>query len=253
MTKTVLITGATSGIGEAIAVRFAKENNNLIITGRRNERLNALKEQLEAEYNIEVLTLNFDVRNLNEVEKAIDELAEQWKVIDVLVNNAGLAVGLGTIQDGVVDDWERMIDTNVKGLLYITKKVSPLMIARKQGHIINIGSIAGKQTYPNGNVYCASKHAVDSLSKAMRIDLLQHNIRVTQIRPGAVDTEFSLVRFKGDKQTADNVYKGYQPLMAEDIAEVTYYASSLPSHVNINDLEVTPTAQANAYVMHKDL
>ncbi|MBI9033726.1 MAG: SDR family oxidoreductase [Bacteroidales bacterium] len=253
MKKTVLITGATSGIGEAIAFRFAKENSNLILTGRRTDRLKDLKQRLEEEYKINVLTLNFDVRELEQVEKAIDSLPEDWNVIDVLINNAGLAVGLNTFQEGVIDDWERMIDTNVKGLLYVSKKIAPLMIARNQGHIINIGSIAGKQNYPKGNVYCASKHAVDSLSASMRVDLLPHNIRVTQIRPGAVETEFSLVRFKGDRDTADNVYKGYQPLVADDIAEVTYYATSLPAHVNINDLEITPTAQANAYVMHKQL
>lgn len=250
MKKTVLITGATSGIGEAIALRFAREGQRLIITGRRAERLKALADALEKDFNAEVLTLSFDIRSLEAVNKAIKNLPEQWRCIDILVNNAGLAVGLEPIQNGTVDDWERMIDTNVKGLLYISKAIMPMMIAQGFGHIINIGSTAGRDTYPNGNVYCATKHAVDSLSKAMRTDLLPYGIKVTQIRPGMVDTEFSLVRFKGDKQKATNAYNGLQPLKGEDIAEVTYYCTTLPAHVTINDLEITPTAQANSFVKH---
>src|ERR1035438_8713700 len=206
MSKTILVTGATSGFGRAIALRFAKEGYNLIITGRRKELLDELTKKLIDKYNVEVLPLNFDVRNLAEVEKAIVSLPENWKNIDVLVTNAALAVGLTPIHEGVIDDWERMIDTNVKGLLYMSRFISPLMVARKQGHIINIGSIAGKEVYPNGNVYCGSKFAVDAITKGMRIDLVQHNIKVTQVAPGASDTEFSIVRFKGDKQKADIVY-----------------------------------------------
>ena len=189
MSKTILVTGATSGFGRAIALRFAKEGYNLIITGRRKELLDELTKKLIDKYNVEVLPLNFDVRNLAEVEKAIVSLPENWKNIDVLVNNAGLAVGLNPIHEGVIDDWERMIDTNVKGLLYMSRFISPLMVARKQGHIINIGSIAGKEVYPSGNVYCGSKFAVDAITKGMRIDLVQHNIKVTQVAPGAADTD----------------------------------------------------------------
>jgi NADP-dependent 3-hydroxy acid dehydrogenase YdfG len=250
--KTVLITGATSGIGLACAYRFAQENHKLIITGRRADRLERIGNELKEKYGIEVLTLNFDVRNRDAVFEMLGSLPEDWKEIDVLVNNAGLAVGLNTIQDGDIDDWERMIDTNVKGLLYVTRAVLPGMVARKKGHVINIGSIAGKEVYPNGNVYCATKHAVDALTKAIRIDAVHAGIKVTQIAPGAVETEFSVVRFKGDKEKADSVYKGFEPLHPEDIAESVHWVTTLPAHVNINDLLIMPTAQANAVTFHKE-
>ncbi|WP_042479190.1 SDR family oxidoreductase [Solitalea canadensis] len=252
MNKIVMITGATAGIGEACAHVFAKNNYDLILTGRREGRLMSLTNELKETYKINVLPMVFDVRELSEVKNAIDSLDEKWKAIDILVNNAGLSVGLEPIQEGSFDDWNRMIDTNVKGLLHITRLVSPLMIARKSGHIINLGSIAGKETYANGNVYCATKHAVDSLNKAMRIDLLPHNIRVSAINPGAVETEFSLVRFKGDDERAKNVYKGFEPLTAADIADTIYYVASLPPHVNINDLTIMPTAQANTVYWNKN-
>lgn len=246
MKKIALISGATAGIGKATAKLLAENGYNLIITGRRNERLTELKHQIEAETLVEVLTLNFDIRNNSEVCAAIDSLPEKFKKIDILVNNAGLAAGLGAIQDGDIADWEQMIDTNVKGLLYLTKKVAPLMVERKSGHIINIGSIAGKEVYANGNVYCATKHAVDALTKAMRIDLLPHGIKVSQIAPGMIDTEFSTVRFHGDKQKADKVYEGLTPLYAQDIADIVLYMISRPAHVCINDIIVTPLAQASA-------
>ena len=249
--KTTLITGATSGIGEAIAIRLAKEGYKLILTGRRNERLDILKNKLESEYSAQVHTLCFDVREYNEVEKAISDLPEKWKKIDILINNAGLAVGLNPLHEGVIDDWERMIDTNIKGLLYVSRVVSPGMVKEKSGHIINIGSIAGKHVYPNGAVYCATKHAVDAISKGMRLDFLPCGIKVTQICPGAVETEFSVVRFKGDKQRADVVYEGYQSLVADDIANSVHYAISQPEHVDIQDLLIMPTAQANSNTFHK--
>jgi len=246
MKKTILITGATSGFGKAISSRFAKEGNDLIITGRREALLTEFSADLRKDYGVEVLSLCFDVRMKEEVELAISSLPDEWKEIDVLVNNAGLAVGLNPIQDGVIDDWERMIDTNVKGLLYMTRFVSPLMVSRKKGHIINIGSIAGKEVYPMGNVYCGSKFAVDAITKGARIDLVQYNIKVTQVAPGAADTEFSIVRFKGDKERAGSVYNGFTPLNAEDVAEVVWYVTTLPAHVNINDLVIMPTAQASS-------
>lgn len=251
MNKITLVTGATSGIGLACAHIFASHKHDLIITGRRSERLKKIASELTKEYGVEILPLTFDVRQRKAVEEAIENLAEKWKKIEILVNNAGLAAGLNPLQEGSVDDWEQMIDTNVKGLLYISRQVAPLMISNKKGHIINIGSIAGKEVYPSGNVYCGSKHAVDAITKGMRIDLVQHGIKVTQIAPGAVETEFSMVRFKGDKERADNVYKGFQPLGPEDIAEVVFYSTSLPAHVNINDLVIMPTAQASATVTHK--
>jgi hypothetical protein len=246
MQKNVLITGATSGFGLAAARIFAKNEYRLIITGRREDRLNKLAVELKTAFSVDVLPLVFDVRDSSAVQAAADNLPEEWRNIDVLVNNAGLAVGLGPIQEGIIDDWERMIDTNIKGLLYMTRFFAPFMIARKSGHIINIGSIAGKEVYPNGNVYCATKHAVDALSKAMRTDMLKHGIKVTQIAPGAAETEFSVVRFKGDQAAADNFYKGFSPLTGEDVAEIIYYVTTLPAHVCINDLVVTPTAQASA-------
>ncbi|MBA4322906.1 MAG: NAD(P)-dependent oxidoreductase [Odoribacter sp.] len=244
MKRTIMITGATSGFGKAIAIKFAKNGYNIIITGRRKERLDDLEKELLASGANKVLSLNFDVRKRNEVAEVISGLSEEWKKIDILVNNAGLAVGLDHIDTGNIDDWERMIDTNIKGLLYVTRSVAPLMVARNSGHIINIGSIAGKDTYENGNVYCASKFAVDALSKSMRIDLLKNNIKVTQIAPGMAETEFSLVRFKGDEEKADTVYKGIDALTADDIADVIYYCATLPAHVCINDLVITPTQQA---------
>ena len=244
MRKTVLITGATSGIGEATAIKFAEATYRLIITGRRKDRLNDLTEHLVQEYGIDVLPLCFDVRDLRQVEKYLGNLPEEWQKIDILVNNAGLAAGLSHIDDGDRDDWDRMIDTNVKGLLYVTRAIVPGMVSRQSGHIINISSIAGKEVYENGNVYCASKHAVEALSKGMRIDLLKHGIKVTNIAPGMVETEFSLVRFRGDRERADAVYNGIRALKGEDVAEVIFYCTSLPAHVCINDLVSTPTAQA---------
>jgi NADP-dependent 3-hydroxy acid dehydrogenase YdfG len=246
MNKIALITGATSGIGKATAIQFAQNNYQLILTGRRNDRLVALKNELSASYQTEILTLNFDVQDNEAVQNALASLPAAWKKIDVLVNNAGLSLGLDPIQSANLADWEQMIDTNVKGLLYVSKIVSNWMIENKSGHIINIGSIAGKETYANGNVYCATKHAVDSLNKAMRLDLLTSGIRVTAIHPGAVETEFSVVRFKGDQARADKVYEGFEPLRPSDIADAIYYASQTPPHVNINEIIIMPTAQANA-------
>ncbi|HPX75187.1 MAG TPA: SDR family oxidoreductase [Bacteroidales bacterium] len=246
MKKTALISGATSGIGKATAILLSKNGYNLILTGRRKQRLDDLKSEIEASSNAKVFCLNFDIRSNDEVCKAIDSLPKDFKKIDLLINNAGLAMGLSTIQTGDLQDWETMIDTNIKGLLYLTLKVAPLMIDQKSGHIINIGSIAGKEVYPNGNVYCATKHAVDALSKAMRIDMLPYKIKVTQIAPGMVDTEFSTVRFHGDKERADKVYDGLTPLYAEDIAEIILFVANRPKHVNINDILVTPLAQASS-------
>ena len=246
MNKIALITGATSGIGKATAIQFAQNNYQLILTGRRNDRLVALKNELSASYQTEILTLNFDVQDNEAVQNALASLPAAWKKIDVLVNNAGLSLGLDPLQSANLADWEQMIDTNVKGLLYVSKIVSNWMIENKSGHIINIGSIAGKETYANGNVYCATKHAVDSLNKAMRLDLLTSGIRVTAIHPGAVETEFSVVRFKGDQARADKVYEGFEPLRPSDIADAIYYASQTPPHVNINEIIIMPTAQANA-------
>lgn len=252
MKKIIFITGATAGFGKATAEIFAENGHNLIITGRRKERLVELKDALEAKYGIQVYPLNFDVRDESAVQNAVQHLPENWKKIDVLVNNAGLASGLDPIQKGSLTDWNKMIDTNVKGLLYVSHSIIPLMVERNEGHIINIGSTAGKEVYPNGNVYCASKHAVDAITKGMRIDLLPHKIKVTQIAPGAADTEFSTVRFHGDKEKADNAYKGYQPMIAEDIASLVFYATTLPKHLCINDLVVTSLAQANSYMIHKE-
>lgn len=242
----VLVTGATSGIGKSTAEIFAKNGHDLIITGRRQERLAEFENELKNKFGIKVTSLCFDVRNVNEVESAISNLSAENKKIDILVNNAGLAAGLSPINDGELQHWERMIDTNIKGLLYMTKAVSKLMIERKSGHIINIGSIAGKEVYANGNVYCATKHAVDALNKGMRIDLLPHQIKVTAVNPGMVETEFSIVRFDGDEERAKKVYEGLQPLKPEDIAETVYWAASRPSHVNINDIIIMPSVQATA-------
>lgn len=251
MRKIALVTGASAGIGKAAAMILAKNNFDLIITGRRRELLNDLTKEIETKTDARVASLNFDIRSFSETEKAINSLPGEWKNIDVLVNNAGLAAGLAPFQEGSLDDWEQMIDTNVKGLIYITKLVSPLMVERKQGHIINIGSIAGKEAYENGNVYCATKFAVDALSRGMRIDLLKHNIKVTMISPGLVETEFSLVRFKGDKEKAKVPYKGLEPLVADDVAECILFAVTRPPHVCINDMIVTPTAQANSVYTYR--
>jgi NADP-dependent 3-hydroxy acid dehydrogenase YdfG len=250
MEKTIMVTGATAGFGRAIAGKFAENGYRVIITGRRKERLLELEKELTGT-GAEVLSLNFDVRDLAEVKTAIENLPPEWKKIDVLVNNAGLAVGLSHIDDGDTEDWDRMIDTNVKGLLYVTRTVIPLMVAQGSGHIFNISSIAGKEVYENGNVYCASKHAVDALSKAMRIDLLKHGIRVTNIAPGMAETEFSIVRFKGNSEKADAVYKGVKALTAGDIAEVIYFCTTLPEHVCINDLTITPSQQASAGYLNR--
>jgi NADP-dependent 3-hydroxy acid dehydrogenase YdfG len=253
MSKYVLITGATAGFGEACAYTFAENGWNLILTGRRKERLDRLKETLTSANSIKVETLNFDVRSEEEVERAISSLEKNvTDEIEILINNAGLAVGKGPIDSGITEDWERMIDTNVKGLLYVSKNVIPFLKQNGKGHIINIGSIAGKEVYPGGNVYCASKHAVDALSKAMRIDLVEDGIKVTNIAPGAAETEFSIVRFKGDKETADSVYNGYEPLVAKDIADTVYFAATRPAHVNLNDIVIMPTAQASSTVFKKN-
>ncbi|MEE4177012.1 MAG: SDR family oxidoreductase [Bacteroides sp.] len=252
MTKTTMITGATSGIGKACAMRFAAMGNKLIITGRRVNRLENLKSEIEDTWHVPVLLLNFDVRDNKAVRAAIDGLPDDWKEIDILVNNAGLALGFDPIEEGSLEDWEQMIDTNIKGLLFVTRAVSPGMKMRKKGHIINIGSIAGREVYPKGNVYCSTKHAVDALSQGMRIDLVSHGIKVTQISPGAVETEFSKVRFHGDDERAKNVYKGFKPLSGEDVAEVVAYVTTLPGHVNINDLLIMPAAQASAAIIHKE-
>jgi len=250
--KTAFITGATSGIGKAVAKRLAKENFALILTGRRNERLVELKNDLELNHKAKVLTLCFDVRVYEQVEKAVNTLPEEWQKIDILVNNAGLAAGADPFHTASISDWEQMIDTNIKGLLYVTRVISPGMVARKSGNIINLGSIAGKMVYPNGSVYCATKHAVKALNEGMRMDFLPYGIRVTEVAPGAVETEFSMVRFKGDKQRADQVYHGFAPLVAEDIAEAIYCAIIQPPHVNIQDILIMPTAQVNATMIHRE-
>lgn len=253
MNKIAIITGATAGIGKATALKFAENDYHLIITGRRKKNLEELSRLIKKNYKVNVLSLSFDVRSREAVEKNLNTLPEEWGKIDVLVNNAGLASGLSTIQEGVVEDWEAMIDTNVKGLLYVSRCIMPIMIKNGTGHIINIGSIAGKETYLKGNVYCATKHAVDAITKSMRIDLLTHAIRVTSINPGAVETEFSIVRYKGDTERARQTYKGFTPLTAEDIADTIYFAASRPVHVNINDIIIMPTAQANtSHIVKRD-
>ncbi|MDR2887454.1 MAG: SDR family NAD(P)-dependent oxidoreductase [Bacteroidales bacterium] len=251
MNKTLLVTGATSGFGRAIAARFANNGFNVIITGRRKERLAEVESELLKTGTGKVVALNFDVRNAGEVNAAIGSLPQEWKKIDILVNNAGLAAGSEHIDQGSTDDWDRMIDTNLKGLLYVTKAVAPLMVEAGSGHIINIGSIAGKEPYESGNVYCASKAAVKSLSKSMRIDLVKHNIKVTCIEPGMAETEFALVRFHGDAEKAKSIYKGIDAMTADDIAGIVYWCATLPAHVCINELEVTPTQQAT--IVHKNI
>jgi len=251
MKRTILITGATSGIGAACAEKFAAGGDRLIINGRRAARLSALEQRLRETYRSEVCSLPFDVRDRTAVFQAIDGLPNDFKAIDVLVNSAGLALGRDFFEEAPLEDWENMLDTNVRGLLYVTRAVLPGMIAAKKGLIINLGSVAGDTVYEKGNVYCASKSAVEAISRAMRIDLLRHGIRVTNVKPGAVETEFSLVRFKGNAQQAGSVYEGFQPLTGEEVAGVIYYCASLPPHVCINDIEVTPVAQANGIFFYK--
>lgn len=252
MKRIAIITGATSGIGEATALLLAKNDFNVIITGRRGNLLKRIRNKIESETTSEVIELCFDIRLHSEVIKALGTIPDDWKKIDVLVNNAGLAAGLDHVHEGNLDDWEQMIDTNIKGLLYISREVSGWMIRQGYGHIINIGSIAGKEVYDKGNVYCATKFAVDALTRGMRIDLVQHNIKVTCIAPGMVETEFSMVRFKGDKQRADKVYEGLTPLYAEDIAEAILFAVTRPPHVNINEMLIMPTAQASATIVKRE-
>ncbi len=251
MNKIVLITGATSGIGEACAHKFAAAGNHLIITGRRADRLHKLQQELESAFSIKVLPLVFDVQDRNAVMENLGKLPAEWQNIDILINNAGLAAGRDLFEEADLNDWETMLNTNVHGLIYVTKAILPFMIAQKKGHIINMGSIAGKEVYEKGNVYCASKFAVDAISKAMRIDLLKYNIKVTAIHPGAVETEFALVRFKGDEAKAASTYTGIKPLTGEDIADTIFYCSQLPPHVCINDLVITCTQQAGTYYFNK--
>jgi NADP-dependent 3-hydroxy acid dehydrogenase YdfG len=248
----VLITGATSGFGEACAKKFAANGYDVIITGRRQERLTALQQQLQQEYKIAVLPLCFDVRDQQAVNTVLGNIPDNWKTVSILINNAGLALGMSSIEDDDVSNWDTMIDTNVKGLLYVSKVVIPWLKAQRKGHIINLGSTAAKQVYAKGHVYCATKAAVDSISQGMRIDLLPYRIKVTAVHPGAAATEFSEVRFKGDKERADNFYKGFQPLTGEDVADTIYYCATLPPHVCINDLVMTCVQQANAYYFDKE-
>lgn len=251
MNKIILITGASSGFGKATARQFASQGWNCIITARSNEKLELLAQELTNQFNVQVLPLTFDVQDKKAVEAQLGSLPEDWRHIDVLVNNAGLALGRDSFDLADMNDWETMIDTNLKGLLYVTRAVLPQMKQNKKGHIINIGSTAGVEVYKDGNVYCATKHAVDAISKSMRIDLLSFGIKVTVVHPGAAETQFSVVRFKGNEQKAAAVYEGYQPLKAEDIADIIYYAVNLPEHVCINELVVTCKAQANSFYLHK--
>ncbi|SFD12261.1 NADP-dependent 3-hydroxy acid dehydrogenase YdfG [Chitinophaga sp. CF118] len=248
----VLITGATSGFGEACAKKFAANSYDLIITGRRQERLQLLQQQLEQQHNIRVLPLCFDVRDEKAVTSTLNGIPEQWKAVDILINNAGLALGASGIDEGALSDWDTMIDTNVKGLLYVSRTVIPWLKTKGKGHIINLGSTAAKSVYAKGNIYCATKAAVDSISQAMRIDLLPYHIKVTAVHPGAAETEFAVVRFKGDTEKAENVYKGFKPLSGEDVADTIFYCATLPAHVCINDLVITCLQQANANYFHKE-
>lgn len=252
MAKIALITGASSGIGEACAHLFAQHGYHLILLGRREHLLEKIAHHLADKYGVEVKKIQADVRDKENINYVLETLPANWKNVDVLINNAGLSQGLDPIDKGNTDDWDVMIDTNVKGLLYVSKVVSGWMVNQKKGHIVNIGSIAGKEVYPNGNVYCATKHAVDALNKAMRIDLLPHGIKVTAIHPGAVETEFSIVRFKGDEGRAKKVYDGFDPLVAQDIAESIWFAVSRPAHVNINEMLIMPTAQASGAIIKRD-
>jgi NADP-dependent 3-hydroxy acid dehydrogenase YdfG len=252
MNRIIFITGATSGIGKACAEKFASCGDNLIINGRRKERLQQLKNNLEEEYNIKVLCAAFDVRKKQEVFDSVNNLSTEWKQIDTLINNAGLAVGRDLFDEAEIEDWETMLQTNLNGLLYVSKAILPFMIKRNSGHIINIGSTAGDDTYQGGNVYCATKSAVEVISRAMRIDLLQHHIKVTNIKPGAVETEFSKVRFKGDEEKASKTYEGFVPLTGTDVAETIYYCASLPANICINDLTITCLNQANGIYTYKE-
>ena len=246
MRSIAIITGATAGIGRATAITLARNNYDVVITGRRIDKLEKVEEEIRSKTDADVLSLNFDIRDAGAVSQACEKLTGKWAEVDVLVNNAGLAAGLSSIQDGSLEDWEQMIDTNIKGLLYITRLIAPGMVNRKKGHIINLGSIAGKEAYDKGNVYNATKFAVDGLTQAMRIDLVEHGIKVTAINPGAVETEFSLVRFKWDEKEATRVYEGFTPLYAEDIAEAILFVVTRPHHVNIDDLIIMPTSQARS-------
>lgn len=252
MGKIVYITGATSGIGRACAIKFAENGWDVIITGRRADRLVELADQLRMQYGVQVLPQCYDVRNLVEVQHNIAALDDYWRGVDVLINNAGLAVGRSPIHEGIYDDWERMIDTNIKGLLYVTRELTPIMIANKKGHIINVASLAGIEAYGGGNVYCGTKHAVRAMSRSMRIDLLPYGIKVGTVSPGAAETEFSIVRYKGNKELADKTYEGFQPLTAEDISESIFFMANQPPHVNIEEIFILPTAQATATIIHRE-
>jgi len=249
--KIVFITGASSGIGRACAEAFVGQKANLILTARRIEKLNELAQKLSAETGVKVKCMELDVRDKNKVNGVISSLDDDWKNIDILINNAGLARGFGKIYEGEIEDWEEMIDTNIKGLLYVTRQLLPLMVIRKKGHIINIGSLAGHEVYPNGNVYAATKFAVNALSKSIRLDVIDKGIRVSSVDPGLVETEFSIVRFSGDEERAKNVYSGIEPLTAEDIAEAVLFCADRPVHVNINEVILTPVAQASATLVHR--
>jgi 3-hydroxy acid dehydrogenase / malonic semialdehyde reductase len=253
MDRIVFITGATSGIGKACAEKFAAAGDHLIINGRREERLDELKQLLEKQYKIEVLIATFDVQIKTEVFDCINSFSGKWRSVDILINNAGLALGREFFDEASLNDWETMLQTNVNGLLYVSKAILPFMVERNQGHIINLGSVAGDEVYEKGNIYCASKTAVEVISRAMRIDLLQHHIKITNIKPGAVETEFGVVRYKGDAAKAAKVYEGFTPLTGADIAETIFYCASLASNICINELEITPVAQANGIFFYKNL
>ncbi|MBU1677634.1 MAG: SDR family oxidoreductase [Bacteroidetes bacterium] len=251
--KIVFITGATSGIGRACAYAFAKENASLVLCGRRVSLLKSIKNDIEFKFGVDVYTFQLDVRFKNDVEKSIRQIPEKLKNIDILINNAGLGRGFAKFYEDDTQNWDEMIDTNIKGLLYVTRAVVPGMVERKSGHIINLGSLAGHEAYPNGSVYCGTKHAVDAITKSLRMDVVDKNIRVSTVDPGMVETEFSVVRFKGDEERAKNVYKGYTPLKAEDIADAVLFTASRPAHVNIAEIIIYPTAQASATILHKQL
>lgn len=250
--KIVFITGASSGIGKACAYQFAEAGANLIISARRFDLIKKIETDIKEKFHVEILSFKLDVRNKNEVEEIISKLPDEWKKIDILINNAGLAKGLAKLYEDNPENWEEMIDTNVKGLLYVTRAIVPLMVERKSGHVINIGSIAGRAAYPNGSVYCATKHAVLAINNSLRMDLIDKNIRVSTVDPGMVETDFSNVRFNGDKERAKNVYKGLTPLTADDIADTVLFCATRPSHVNISEVVITPIAQANAFVAYRE-
>ncbi len=252
MEKTILITGASAGIGEAVVYKFAENGWNIIATARRNDRLESLKDNIFKKYNNEITTLCFDVRDRKEVEDKLTSLNIDEYPIDLLVNNAGLSLGLEDFNSASIDEWETMIDTNVKGLLFVSQLISKFMVKKQKGHIINIGSIAGYNVYPKGHVYCASKFAVRAITEGMREDLAQHKIKVSSLNPGMVDTEFSLVRFRGDNKKASQVYNGFDPLKAEDIADTIFYMANTPEHVNLSEVIILPKAQSNAYFTHKE-